>query len=238
MFSFIKSSLLKFPCLPTLVNGTWIWFPNSEWGAFRLSYEPEVASELLRFFRESKTFIDIGAHNGLWSVWAAKTRPDLCVIAYEPGGAAETFENFATLNGVRLRVKLHRTCISTAGGFVQFFDSGSTRSGLDKNWAELASNHLVEATSVAAITLDAAIAEVRRKLPADSVITIKCDIEGHEHQVFKDPKIFMDPHLRFVVELHGVDDVRQCEIVCLAKSAGRECRVLGTFWGGTVTVSF
>lgn len=71
--------------LPTHFNGEWIWAPRRVWPGVWSHYESYLAKLLRRHLHPGDTFIDVGAHFGFWSLYAATlVGPNGCVISCEP----------------------------------------------------------------------------------------------------------------------------------------------------------
>src|SRR4249919_2839924 len=74
--------------LPTRWNGAWLTVPRTSWESVYRTYEPYLARVLLTFLQSGGCFLDVGAHQGLWSLFAA-TRVGSTgrVVALEPSAA-------------------------------------------------------------------------------------------------------------------------------------------------------
>src|SRR5919108_3257267 len=71
--------------LPTLFNGEWIWVPRPIWQGIWSRYEPYLAKLLRHHLHQGDTFLDVGAHFGFWSLFAARlVGPSGRVVCCEP----------------------------------------------------------------------------------------------------------------------------------------------------------
>ena len=149
---------------------------HSAWH-YRLNTEKNDIRFLLDLDLKGRTVIDIGANRGIYSYWMEKTvGPAGKVIAFEPQPeleahlldfkAAFKFDNFLII----------RKGLSSSVGSQTLFRSEPGSGGASLNQGQ-ASNGC-QAISVEVTTLDAYYDEFR------DVAFIKCDVEGHEHDVF------------------------------------------------------
>ena len=58
--------------LPTCFNGQFMRLPADVWTSLYSRYEPYNAQIISQHLRKGDFFLDIGAHHGLWSLFAAK----------------------------------------------------------------------------------------------------------------------------------------------------------------------
>lgn len=236
----IKPFIRRLPIMPTWMNGRVIWLPGDVWGSFRLSYEPETSEFLAQRLDECDCMIDIGANIGLWTVWACRQSASLCVVAIEPGKSRQVLLRTIRANGLARRVSVLPCCVSDSRGERSFWDNGSTRSGLSKEWAKRSdsSDSTAVECKIESRTLDD-IVSMARATSTGPRLLVKCDIEGHEVEVLcNECQAISDPGIDFLVELHNVVDPWESAVVRSAQSVGRRVQVIGSFWGGTVTVSF
>ncbi len=232
----LKPALKKLPMLPTWVNGERIWLPAEVWGAFRLAYEPEVAVFLQEKLMDCSVLIDVGAHVGLWTTWACRRFPQLRVVAIEPGQSRQMLEIIAHKNGVRQRISTMSCCVSGSRGVCTYWDNGGMTSGVSREWAERFTP-AAKVCDVETRTLDE-IVEMGRELAVGRRVLVKCDVEGHEREIFERCEALGDSQIEFLVELHQISELRDSIVVKNAEAAGRSVRVIGSFWGGSVTVAF
>ena len=149
---------------------------HSAWH-YRLNTEKNDIRFLLDLDLKGRTVIDIGANRGIYSYWLEKTvGPAGKVIAFEPQPeleahlldfkAAFKFDNFLII----------RKGLSSSVGSQTLFRSEPGSGGASLNQSQVSNG--CQAIPVEVTTLDAYYDEFR------DVAFIKCDVEGHEHDVF------------------------------------------------------
>ena len=130
--------------------------------------------------RTQGVFLDVGANNGLYSILAAKTRPGVGVIAFEPYAPARDIllANLA-LNGLDANVAVHDTALSDSAGEATLHLPDSSH-GLLETSASLEPGFQLAARTVA-------VRKARLDdLPLDERIAVmKIDVEGHEAAVLR-----------------------------------------------------
>jgi FkbM family methyltransferase len=133
---------------------------------------PEQAFYWL-YLRPGDTFIDCGAHIGLYSIIADRaTAGATRVIAVEPSGAtADHLEFNLKQNGVK-DAQIIRAAIWTAAGHIQFIYEGDGKAAYD----HVAFDEGVVGASVSTITLD----QIVKDAGAKEVALVKIDVEGAE----------------------------------------------------------
>lgn len=134
-------------------------------------YEPETSRLLDDLLCVGDTFIDVGANNGYFAVFAAsRVGPEGHVIAIEPNPAAfGRLRKNVELNGFEHRVACHQTAVGDVSGqgalFVEEFEDG---------WASLVpSPGRKQTVPVSIQPLDELVE------PAPSLV-VKIDVEGSE----------------------------------------------------------
>jgi FkbM family methyltransferase len=128
--------------------------------------EFSTRTQLARVLKPEDVFFDVGAHEGLFSVFVKKIFPTVSVHAFEPQPAS-LFENLR-LNNVQVAV--HQLALGDKSG--QVYMTSDLRS----------SNH-VAATGlcVPAEKIDVLVAE--KRIPPPNII--KLDVEGFEFEVLR-----------------------------------------------------
>ena len=58
--------------LPTNVYGEILMVPLESWRGWCSTYEPYMADAIRKYLSSDGAFVDIGAHYGIWSAYAAK----------------------------------------------------------------------------------------------------------------------------------------------------------------------
>lgn len=225
------------PQAPCRWNGSWIWLPRGRWGAFRVEYETHVVGPLARELSDAGVFVDVGAHHGEWSLWAARRFPHLRILAVEPSDAALALQELVNVNRAADRVRVLRTCLSSHCDGVNFHDSGDTFAGVSAEWAA-SRRQPVRSYQSASITLAKLLDQARADTAGRAKVVCKMDIEGHEDMVFEDPSVLADPAVRYFVEVHNCAEVERSQVYRRAREAGREVAVLGRCYTSNVTISF
>ena len=162
-------------------------------------YEPEMHSTLRQFLGRGKTFVDLGANEGYFTVIGAK----LCqaegrVIAIEPQHRLlPVIEENLRLNGLT-NASLVNAALSDTPGQVTLHltsDTNSGGSGLHRHTA-----YSLPTQEVAAMTL----AQVLDQQKIDHVDLMKVDIEGFEYEaLLGSPDVFHQHRiLALALELH------------------------------------
>lgn len=150
---------------------------HSAWH-YRLNTEKNDIRFLLGLDLKGKTVIDIGANRGIYSYWMEKTvGPAGKVVAFEPQPELEAhlLDFKAAFKFDNLRII--RKGLSSHNGSQKLFRSEPGSGGASLNQSQ-ASNGC-QAIPVEVSTLDAYYDEFT------DVAFIKCDVEGHEHDVFR-----------------------------------------------------
>lgn len=241
MIDWCKPLLKRCGSLPTWMNGSMVWRPSDLWGAFRETYEPEVARHMLDVLSDCDGMVDIGAHQGNWTVWAARQFPDLRIVAVEPGRIRDSLRQMLQLNGVASRVQVLDNCVSSRRDALTYWDSGLMTASLSRSrteayWTADEGTAIVERT-IDAITLEDVLEEARVFCGGDRLF-VKCDVEGHEAEIFADCPPLTDRRLQFLVELHNVESAEESIVVSQARAADRDVQTVGQFWRGTASVAF
>ena len=139
-------------------------------------WERLVVPHFLRLLDQTKVFLDIGSHTGVYSLLACAHRKDIQVRAFEPN--PRIFKKLlrnVEINGFGDRCILSPAALSDSCGTATFYlPEDPTMGTLEP---EIYSS-LIEGQ----ITVERSTADTM--IPADvRVDLIKIDVEGHEHQV-------------------------------------------------------
>jgi FkbM family methyltransferase len=105
-------------------------------------YEVDTSETLRFFFERTATFVDVGAHCGLYSILGALWNPDLRVVAFEPVPQIyRALTRNVALNGLEKQVSAHRFALADRSGAATFFlpsteskDSESTGTLVADSW--------------------------------------------------------------------------------------------------------
>ena len=168
-------------CLPW---GGWLlgWGDFME-GALRHGFEQQEQSFLLEFLRPGMTFLDIGAHHGLYSLLASKkVDPGGIVVAFEP--SPREFRRLQwnlALNRCR-NVRAARFALGMTDGTAQFFMCLGHDTGCNSLRPPAATDPIRRIT-VPITSLDRYLAQA--KIEAGDIDVMKLDVEGAELDVLK-----------------------------------------------------
>lgn len=167
--------------------------PNDKLGA-RLfwqrwnMWEPDVVPQFARFAKAARRVLDVGAHTGVYSLFACALNSEAEVFSFEPlpfGYSAIRMS--LQLNEFDNRCKSFQTAISDTNGTAHFrIAEDATMSSLVESGGEL---------EVSVITLDSVV-------PLDGKTDlIKMDVEGHEFKALLGMhKILADSHPTILFE--------------------------------------
>jgi FkbM family methyltransferase len=186
--------------LPTRWNGAWLTVPRASWESVYRTYEPYLARVLRTFLQSGGCFLDVGAHLGLWSLFAA-TRVGSTgrVVALEPSAAYDLL----TANAARypqitpLRVGAGATACSAT-----FFGQGSSASGSFVQSVTAINQPYhnevpITPLSVPIVTLSGLVA-AHHLQPS----LVKIDVEGFEGQVLDGATSLLASGVPCVIEIH------------------------------------
>jgi FkbM family methyltransferase len=215
----LSGRLMGLRSLPSYFNGRWVCLPRPAWPDVLIRYEPYLAAVLDERLPAGGTFVDVGAHHGLWSVYAARRVGRAGrVLAVEPSPAYQVLEQTARLYPV---IRPVRAAAGAGRGEVSFYAQGE----------EASTGSLV--ASVTAINEryhpGVPVAEIRVSLRTlDDVVAeagcapslVKIDVEGYELEALRGAPRLLADKVPFLVEVHP----RQ-----LALSGGSEDELMGLF---------
>lgn len=173
----------KAKSLPSHFNGKFVKFSPQCWEALHCRYEPYMARALQANLHLGEVFLDVGAHFGLWSVYAASIVGNAGkVFAFEPSPAFAVLRENAALNS---QVQAFNLGLGAQDGEATFFDQGRTPTGSFVSEVTRSSEKFHPAVPIGGrkvriCSLDALVAEldVRPDL-------IKMDVEGFEFEVMR-----------------------------------------------------
>jgi FkbM family methyltransferase len=151
-------------------------------------WEPYVVPQFARFVRNSRRIVDIGAHTGIYSLFACALNSSCEVFAFEPFPPiyARLAENIR-LNGFESRIRSFQAAVSDADG------TGSLHIAPDVTMCALADSS--GELEVPLVTLDGII-------PMDGATgLVKIDVEGHENRVLRGmARLLEDSHPAIIFE--------------------------------------
>jgi FkbM family methyltransferase len=199
---------------------------HSAWH-YRLNTEKNDIRFLLDLNLTGKTVIDIGANRGIYSYWMSKkVGPEGKVIAFEPQPELEThlleFKSSFKLGNLFII----RKGLSSRTGSQNLFRSEPGSGGASLNKSQASDEW--KAIPVSVTTLDSYYDEFM------NVAFIKCDVEGHEQDVFKGGRQLLErdkPCLLF--ECHR-DEAKKQNLFSYLISLGYD----GFFTGNTGMIHF
>jgi FkbM family methyltransferase len=142
------------------------------------TYEGYLESLILKLAALAKTFLDIGANAGFYSISAAIANPGLSVHAFEPNPVvAKVLHRNAIRNSVDGQVNIHVLGLSEASGTSNFFVPAFTGTGGGSLMDLHPEEEKLEEIKVQLETLDS--------LSLSGVGLIKIDVEGNEYSTVK-----------------------------------------------------
>lgn len=158
---------------------------------YRLRHDHREISFLLRSIEPGDLVVDVGAHKGAYTYWMARrVRPGGRVYAFEPQRVlAESLRHVAAMLGPDGTVVVENLAVSSrSGDAVLCVPGGNTSPGAtiekrDAAWGNTA--------SVKTVTLDDYFAGLHS---SERVAFIKCDVEGHELEVFCGARRILTEH--------------------------------------------
>lgn len=158
------------------IGGEKIRFPARYWRYYSDNYEPDLFKFLRHYCQSGDTFLDCGAHFGLFSVVASRlVGKDGKVISFEPTPIIrKTLEEVIKINNCQ-NVEVRAEAVSQKAGTATFFDTGDE--GSNANSLVQLGKH-TEGLTVKTNSLD--------NITSDRNLNIKCikiDVEGAELDV-------------------------------------------------------
>jgi FkbM family methyltransferase len=176
-------SAFKAKSLPSHFNGRWVRFSPKCWAALHQKYEPYMARVLQSGLHPGGVFLDVGAHFGLWSVYAASIVGRTGkAFAFEPSPAFAVLRENAALNSP---VQAFNMGLGAEDGEAIFFDQGTASSGSFVNEVTRINERFqptvpIGGNKVKICTLDTLLAELGTRPDL-----IKVDVEGFEFEVMR-----------------------------------------------------
>jgi FkbM family methyltransferase len=130
------------------------------------------------YLRPADTFIDCGAHIGLYSIIASRaTDGETHVIAIEPSGETANHLEFNLTHSGMKGAHIIRSAIWMASGQIQFINKGAGKAA----YAHAAFGEGVGGISISTVTLDQIVKDAGVK----EVALVKIDVEGAEPEALK-----------------------------------------------------
>jgi FkbM family methyltransferase len=150
------------------------------------TWEPETFEVLNKYCAPGKTFIDIGAWNGVCSIYAAGLGAECRAVEPDPEALRYLQENIK-LNEANVRV--YNVCIADKDGQVELNTQesfGNSRSSIVDRGG------IATSTSVRAVTLETFVRLA--KIDMAQVCLVKIDIEGGEVDLITQAESFLKDH--------------------------------------------
>jgi FkbM family methyltransferase len=186
--------------LPTRWNGEWLTVPRSAWESVHRTYEHYLAAILRTYLPPGGCFLDVGAHVGWWSLFAAaRVGAAGHVVSLEPSAAydllAANVARYPQITALRMGA-------GAAAGTATFFGQGTATSGSFVEAVTAINERHHPETSITALavpitTLDDLVAghDLRPSL-------VKIDVEGFEGKVLDGAPGLLRAGVPLVVEIH------------------------------------
>jgi FkbM family methyltransferase len=159
-----------------------------------------ISISLFEHLDNYDTFIDIGAHFGIYSVICAKLNPDLQVHAFEPTEYnVHALKKNLERNGIQNNVCVHEKVVSNESGSVTFHQDldfeGSTRDTLNP---PSEANDEFDTIDIQSIRISEFLKENEYHAPF-----IKIDVEGAEDLILDDMITNYGDKVEGIIEVHS-----------------------------------
>ena len=179
----------------------------------KFKYEPEISALLELLLGENSVFIDCGANQGYWSLYASETLPSENVLAVE--ASADTFAKLSTHCKINNRDcnLIHGAISSISGEEVEFVTESGNHAGASIVGAkDRASNREMVCERVKTVSIDDLVEENFSNHTGNWVV--KIDVEGAEIEAIKGAKRVLQKEAVLIFEdLASVDEKGICEFV-------------------------
>ena len=162
------------------VEKTKLWY--RAW-RYRLKHDRAEISYILKSIQPGNTVVDIGAHKGAYTYWLRKrVGTSGKVISFEP--QPELAKYLTDMVGLYKwkNVSVENSGLSSEIGQMTLHIPSHSPSPGATFEKKFSARDVVRTHSVEVTTLDE---YVNRNIPKERITFIKCDVEGHEFEVFK-----------------------------------------------------
>lgn len=230
--------LLRLPYLPARFHRHWVRMPRLLWSDVQLNYEPSVAAVLERMLSTGGCFLDVGAHQGLWSLYAAKlVGPRGTVRSIEPSPAFAKLKLVAQLYPV---IKPVRCALGAAAGEATFYAQGVSMSAslveaVTQITRSIQADVPIQPERVAVRTLDDILDELER-----TPSLVKIDTEGYELEVLRGASRTLARRIPLVIEIHppqlGLSGGTEAELIGLLQGGGYKVEVVERYPNSLYTI--
>lgn len=185
--------------LPCRCVGRWTSVPAEYWSGWSFRYEPAVYRALRGQLSPGETFLDVGAHFGIWSQVASLiVGKEGRVVSFEPSPAVDKLRTFLKKTSAKIEAK----AVGDSCGSIRFFAQGDALTGsLEREVTsinEAYNEGPVEELEVEMTTLDTYCA-------AEGITPslIKVDVEGAELRVLTGARNLLETaRPKLVIEVH------------------------------------
>lgn len=186
--------------LPTRWNGAWLSVSRGAWESVHRTYEPYLAVILRRFLPPGGCFLDVGAHLGWWSLFAA-TRVGASgrVVSLEPSAA---YEQLAANAAPYPQITPLRVGAGATAGTATFFGQGASSSGSFVEAVTAINQHHLAQTPITPTTVEIATVDEIVARHGLTVSLMKVDVEGFEGRVLDGAARLLAGGVPCVLELH------------------------------------
>ena len=194
ILSFLR--LKKFPCF---FHGKLIWLTPKSWPGLRCNYEADIAGLMHKALQGTEWVVDVGAHFGLWSLYADRVlKGKKPIHAFEPSPAFPVLVENARGHDC---LRINRCAISNQRKRTVFYSQGMATSGsVRETITRINQDHqpqvAVIGEEIECFTLD----EMTRGLSGPGLVKIDC--EGHEGKVLEGAQRNMDQGNDLIIEVH------------------------------------
>ena len=186
----------KFPCL---FHGRLIWLVPRSWPGARCLYEKDLAGPMNRGLERADWFVDVGAHFGLWSLFADRIFGGKRLIhAFEPSAAFSVLAENALGHK---NLVTHRCAISHQKKKAEFFGQGMATSGsMRESITRINRDHQPD-VAITPVEIECwPLDEMTKKFAGNGLIKIDC--EGHEFKVLQGAVETIRQGPRLIIEVH------------------------------------
>ena len=187
--------------LPSHFNGKWVRFSVQGWRSIVDRYEPYMAAAIRDNLRRGDVFADVGAHFGLWSVFAARIVGQTgTVFAFEPSAAFDVLKENASVNPP---LEPFNIGLGAKDSTASFFAQGNAASGSFVDSVTQINQKYQPSVPITKIqikirSLDSIFAEM-----GVTPKVIKVDVEGFEYEVLRGAvNLIRTARPVWVVEIH------------------------------------
>ena len=151
--------------------------------------------------RNGSVVIDLGAHIGIFSIWAAKSGDNVRVVSYEPSD--ENFEALSknvSLNKLQEKISLHKAAVTSRKGRLDFFLSGNQTTN------SIFRSKGTKKSIVDSVRLEDVFAQNRLNICS----LLKIDVEGAEYGIIRSSGKVLEKIGEIGIEYHnGYEELKQ-----------------------------